>query len=196
MKRTFILLFVLLIIFASACANTQKLGGSFPTATPTPIFSATPPFILFSGVKTFEVSWPEDAGNTEVDLLKSSFDFDSNKTDPWNLETNDIRFGMSIPYAFLAVGPTFGASERSLSFGQSDFTTASEVFNYYDCYNRVNDFAHGTDGIPSVGTYYCLLTNEGRLVEYVIENITELGVNPPSYSIEIKYVVWNTIIRK
>jgi hypothetical protein len=136
--------------------------------------TAQPPTIYYSG----RFSLVAD----NIDLSRSTFDFDSNKAQSTTSQKNDIAFGLtdSHLYPILVLGPSFGATAGYLNINNGKF-------NYEDCLSSVN-FGKGGIPVSSVNSYYCWRTNEGRMVEFVIDKIEKLD---ETYRIEINYLVWN-----
>ncbi len=79
--------------------------------------------------------------------------------------------------------------------GQLSFNPGSEEFSFERCLNIIDGYGYGGVPIPALGSYYCWLTSERRIVEFVIERIEKLPETEGAYRIEIRYVVWNLVIK-
>jgi hypothetical protein len=184
-NKSNILLLLCMGFLLSACNSNENVDSQIVTVIGQPI--------LNSGLVTLEASSPPESGYSIDERRKSSFDFDTNKTDVSDLSKNDLFFSLTVPPTYLALSPTRGAKGAALKTGQASFDPASEQFSFDDCNNL--ELAHGGNPVPYPGTYYCWRTTEGRLVEFVIEKIEELQHQPEKYRISIRYVIWDTAIK-
>jgi hypothetical protein len=123
------------------------------------------------------------------DYTKSFFDFDAHQNAPALSGENDVIFGVtesSTP--FLVLTPAYGATGVYLH-SQEDYVPGEPDFDVGDCDSVMNEFGKGGIPIPETGSYYCWLTTDDQLVEFVVEKInrSEEGI----YFVEIRFVVFN-----
>jgi hypothetical protein len=157
------------------------------TSTPTIILSPTivvqnmpassTPSVLFEGSITFQTTLGSD------DNLNAVYDFDSNTTvSPDELRENDIRFDVSQgTNTFVTATPINDAAGFPLEKSHAD------VFKASDCDLSVSKFKSGGRPIHP-NQFFCLKTNKGNLVEYVINDIDKMD---NIFYIEIRYTVWS-----
>ncbi len=139
------------------------------------------PGILHEGTFIFH---PEYSPN---DLSEVMLDFEQQEFDP-AIRGNDIRMDLaSGANPIILVRPINGAAGAYLKNVklEADF----DLNRYYgDCLQIAGGFLHGTEPINYPGDLFCYITNNRRLVDFVVERITGTIGN---WDVEISYIVWN-----
>jgi len=160
------------------------------------------PSVLYAGTIILEASYQagyqSESGYSSDDHEKASFDFDANQTASAQTDDSDIGFALTEPHpdSILVLHPTFGAKGELIEWGKPSYVPDSESFDFEACAGAIGEFGTGGIPIPALGSYYCWLTNDGRLVEFIVAKIEALPGMANSYQVEISYVVWDSILRK
>jgi hypothetical protein len=201
-KWPLMLLICFCVIFIAACTacttstNIDSIPSNSSIQIPTLIESPISPFILYSGEMTLEANYPTENRFSSDDIQQAYFDFDTNKTAPLESTKNDIVFGLTTPNpdSYLVLGPSSGAKGRLEKMGQISLYPSPQEFLFNRCFANLDEYGYGGIPIPALGSYYCWLTSERRIVEFFINKIEKLP-EKAGYRIEIRYVVWNFVTK-
>lgn len=130
---------------------------------------------------TFEASYGSEK------TLPQYYSFDSQERISSDFQKNDIFFSVSgNTDVFLVFKPMTMA--QSIYVENND-TSGVMIFNYEDC--ESNGYSGGSRPIPKLNSKFCLKTNDGNLVEFIVTNISQIIDDQTTYQVTIKYILWD-----
>jgi hypothetical protein len=203
MLKTMVQIFSMVAMtFTFGCSNgsvgmSNSLAVGSPTVVIQPVKTVPslkneivlliPPPSLHAGSVTLKADVQHTFG-----LSEGYFDFDENRvvTGAQVKDHSDIYYGLAVGrYVFLVLAPSSmgGTLIDSKIGGIADHTF---LFNIQDCLVSDIHYGHGGIGIPYIGATYCWITEDGRVAEFFVDDITEVpGDNDTVYKININYTV-------